>query len=192
MTEKYSYETNIDVTNALRHDWRLPPAESANVINYKPLDVFNQEFLTMMNNRGVPIEWVLCFARPAWFQHKTAHIDVVESSRIECSALNIVIDGAYSDMRWYNMPDDVDIPRLINNLSTTPSGVPYIQFPLNGLREIYRAQIGFSLNLVRTDIPHAIFVKDRPRWCLSLRNRYVRNSWEESVQYLRDVDLLVE
>jgi len=184
----YCYRTNIDMSQAFKLGYQLPNVGMYKEIwNIKPPDMFNQTWLDNMIRYGIPVEWVLLFYRPAHIQTDSAHIDSYGTNgEIPVSALNWIIGGRGSEMRWYNNPTT---PLHINY---TKRGMPYIQFPIDSLEEAYRTNIGNGLSLVRVDIPHAVFIGDEPRWCISLRNNLQLDSWYATVERLRNLGLLVD
>lgn len=185
------YATNIDTSHALRGDWVPPDTRIARVLNFKPLQIFQRAFLETLESRGIKTEWVLCFARPAGFNNKSAHIDVVGDARcdlrIESSAFNMVLGGADSEMRWYATPSGFEWQKQVLRTNT---GVPYVHIPFTGLQPIASECLGSGLTLVRTDVPHAIFVGTEPRWCLSIRNSQSRVSWSETAKRMHELGII--
>jgi hypothetical protein len=185
----YCRQTNIDMSQAVRSNYQLPIVGLKNEVWYvKATDMFNQCWLDSMAESGVPGEWVLIFYRPAGFQHQAAHIDVygTDTDSIAVSALNWIIGGRGSEMSWYQPPSE---PFAI---SYTDRNIPYIQFPICNLEEKHRTNIGNGVTLVRVNVPHAIFVGDEPRWCISLRNHIRSSNWSEAVERLQNLGLLLD
>ena len=182
---RYFYPTKIDMSSAVRPEYQWPAFGYSNDTWYvDPTVMFKQDWLDMMATVGLPVRQILMFYRPAWFQHYHAHIDLHGHDDIEIAALNWVLGGRGSEMRWY------DIPEEPFNRSYTGRGIPYIQFPIDNLKEACRSNIGNGLSLVRVDVPHAIFVGDEPRWCISLRGNSKYPSWAEAVEKLQNLNLL--
>jgi hypothetical protein len=179
------YKTTIDTGQALNPLWRWPTVDkNTNVWGKTPSEVFDQQWLNHLDDLGIAVDWILIFYRPSGFQHQTAHIDV-NGNEIETSALNLIVGGKHSEMRWYRRPDQ-PIKRSYND-----KGIPYIPFALNQLEEIQRAELGGGLSLVRVDIPHAVFVADEPRWCISLRSKTRFASWQSAVESFDQRGLLL-
>ena len=184
----YWYRTNIDMSQAFKLGYQLPNVGMHQELwNIKPSDMFNQTWLDNMIRYGIPVEWVLLFYRPAHIQNDSAHIDSYGTNGdITVSALNWIIGGRGSEMRWYNRPTTP------LHISYTERGIPYMHLPIDTLEEVYRTNIGNGLSLVRVDIPHAVFVGDEPRWCISLRNHLRPNSQHDAAEHLRNAGLLVD
>ena len=190
MTLACFYNMNIDINGAFNPDWKVPLVDRARVFTYDPEEVFKRSFLDTMEHHDLPVRWILGFGRPAWFMHQHAHVDVYKTIGIDSMGLNIVIGGRHSTMRWYRSPPSFSDPASYPR-SYTESGVPYIQFEIGGLEEIQRAELGFQLTMVRTDIPHAIFCGAQPRFCVSMRgDRDVSLTWNHQVQRMMDRGLI--
>jgi hypothetical protein len=83
--------------------------------------------------------------------------------------LNFVPFGS-GDMIWYDVlpgyPSIAERPTEISKADTQYKG-----FSVSELKETARHDIGKSLTLIRTDVPHAIQTTTEERWCVSLRFR---------------------
>lgn len=157
-------------------------------ISYVPCkDIIPGFLLEKYGSLGIHLGNAMIFYRPSGMSNDYAHIDLQtktpENSVV--SAINIVYKGHGSEMAWYKMPGQN------KELRWTTAGTPYLSWPVSELEEMDRARITGKMTLVRVDIPHAIFVKDEPRWCLSLRFSKPFGSWNETVGFFKDLNLLI-
>lgn len=186
------YETKINITSALREDWKFPQAPNRfGVWNYKAADIFNQMWLEYMRTLGLPVISSILFYRDAWVTDIRAHIDIEPwDSVTPCvSGLNWIIGGKNSEMIWYETPKNL-APILL-----TPAGLPYQPWPVIGLTiqdKKYIMPESPTLTLVRTDVPHSIDVREESRWCFSVRLQSTTMSWDEVIKSMLARNLINE
>lgn len=187
------YETTIDITSALRDDWKYPSSipEKFGVWNYKAYEIFNPIWLDYMGNLGLNVASSILFYRAAWVTDIRAHIDIEPWDSITTCVfgLNWIVGGTNSEMRWYETPE-IATPILL-----TPAGLPYQPWPVTGLvikERKYIKPLSSTLTLVRTDVPHSIDVREEARWCFSVRLQRTLMSWDEVVESMRSENLLIE
>lgn len=180
------YTTTISWENALREDWEKPTApdgQSNGIWHYHRTDgILRKEWIDEWKDRGVHFTVIMLFWRPAWFLNKEAHVDIFsprERDKMAIGAFNAVIGGAGSQMLWFDMPKISE-----KDYRTTMAGTSYLSWPIKNLRETERREIiGTNLSLVRVNVPHAIYVGQEPRWCISLRTADMMSfpSWDAMV-----------
>lgn len=197
MNDKCWYNLKIDTKLAFRNTWSPPPLDresdvkdNANWIWDFPGDViFSNEWLELLSKFDLTVKKAMVFYKPANFINRWAHIDTIGINAPDETvifAMNWVISGLTGDMFWYDIPSGERIVRW------TTSHRPYLAWPVSALTKIDHCAINDKLTLVRTDIPHAITVKDESRWCVSVRLHYLENSWQEVVDSMNRKNLLVE
>ena len=181
------YELNIDTSTAFRQGYALPAVNGCDeVISWVHRDeIFNALWISHLHNKGIDITGALIFWRPAWFTNSRAHMDgALDQSVI--FGLNWVIGGKNSEMAWYHAPS------MDRDPEHTYSGLPYSSWPISSLVERDRHQIQARMTMVRVDVPHAIFVKEEPRWCISARTKMVNIPWNDRVDFMREKGLIVD
>ncbi len=182
------YELNIDTSGAIVPGW-TPPTGSGDQpkIWYGDAgEVVSDKWIDYLGTLGLCPKSAMVFYRPALCSNDVAHIDTMNRfpDRSVTASINWVIDGAGSSMRWYQTPEgDAGI-------RWTPAGTPYRAWPVTSLNEIDAREIGSIPTLVRVDIPHAIMVGNRPRWCISIRFKDNFASWCDAVATLSSAGLL--
>jgi hypothetical protein len=197
MNKNCWYALNIDITNAINPSWVKPPTPNGgpNGIWSPPIaDIINPAWVKVMHDKGIPIDThCMLFYRSPWFNTQWAHIDIDGKNKIDPASVgfNIVIDGEDSDMLWYEKPSTSGVAQK------TMASTPYSAWEMKSLKEIDRACITSKLTVVRVDMPHGIIMKDRPRWCISLRLietacTWDPYSWDSATNYLRSIDALIE
>lgn len=188
------YKLNVDLTNALRKDFSFPkPSGLYGIWNPTAASVFNKEWLDYMKSVGLPIYNAMLFYRGPGASTKETHIDISKTNPLVLTnyGINWCIGGKGSNMIWYEKPGDGRIRD--EDVSWTPAKTPYITWNYNEVTEVERTHIGNELTLVKTDLPHAILMKDDPRWCISARTTAMDNlEWDKIVELLRLKNLLVE
>lgn len=150
-------------------------------------NLIHEDFLGVFLEHGFSIGNAMVFYRPSMTVDTEAHVDVIPKNPERCvaSAINIVIDGAGSTMRWY------DLPKENREIRWTRAKTPYLSWPIASLREIDSCPISFSPVLTRVDLPHAIFVGGQERWCVSMRFSSSFGSWESAVEKLSLAGLII-
>ena len=189
------YRLNIDTVSAIKPDFKFTvPNKSLEICYYPATTIFNLAWLRDIKNKGILIQSALVFYRGPHANAPTAHIDLARSEptsdQISVSnfGINWTIGGAGSKMVWY---DD----SLLNKSTVrfTESNSPFMDWPIQGLIEIDRVEVGSSLTLVKVNTPHTVLMKEEPRWCISARTNIKDNiSWEDIVKYMRSKNLLIE
>jgi hypothetical protein len=131
----YCYKTNINIDNAFKPDWVLPGAGNVNgVWTFNAQQIFQSEWLDYMKNIGYPVEFVHVFYRPAGFQHASAHVDITDK-QVEVAALNWIIGGRDSVMKWYR-GDQKDY-----ELRYTENGIPFVYILFDRITEQHSTNI---------------------------------------------------
>jgi len=170
----------IDPAAAIRPGWKFPADLTPGIWQIdKPLDVFRAEWLLELSEIiGAKVTFSMLFYRRPWFKHQDAHIDVELSGQSRIFAINWMIGGSGSEMRWYETP-----AAQAAKLETTSANTKYQAWPTETLTLVDTYVKGTRPILVRTDIPHAIINKAEGRWCFSLRPLLdpEPKSWDETV-----------
>ena len=187
-------ELTIDVTDALRKvvvlDDLLVNSEFVNApggIWHFKSDTVEQmlsvDWMHHMHEIGIPVRNLMIFYRTSYFLHTEAHIDLLWSGEPAIFAINWTLDAEDdSDMIWYNPPPDPPIEDM------TPAATRYTKWRLDQIApyESARKTIGTTPTLVRTNMPHNVETRSRPRWCLSVRCRTPEGaSWASTVDYFK-------
>ena len=190
--EKCWYELNIPCENALNPSWKFPDVtdKEFGVWDFKAREIFNPLWLLDLYNKGITIAEALVFYRAPNHNTDNAHLDIHRNHpvRISTYGLNIIIGGEDSDMAWYHTPK-------INYKPTAgDGGTVYYNWPASALKEIDRHTLSNKkVTMVRVGIPHAIFMRDQPRWCISARADNTDNlRWKEISDWMRARSLLIE
>ena len=58
------------------------------------------------------------------------------------------------------------------------------------LKEIDKTRIQSNLTLVRVDVPHAIIMREKPRWAISIRLKGNIKTWDKIVEMFQILNLL--
>jgi hypothetical protein len=141
-------------------------------------EFFTSEFLTNMEERGLPVAMSVCFYRKPHYYHPTAHIDGSMTKKPIYGLNWVYTDNDNSDMIWYEAPK-IDVP-----VTTTEYGTAQVDIDTSTLSEVGRLRVGPQLTLVRVDIPHNIEVQEHARFVISLRCRFDDfESWSDAVNY---------
>lgn len=185
----YQLKINRPVFNS---NWKFPEPNHIDGNGVWRLDIrkiFSEKWLNYIKNLKVPISHqAMIFYRPAYFNTYLAHIDVNVENTDFCtpSALNWVIEGGDSDMVWYELPTEE------KEILYTVTKTPYINWPVNELKEIDRTCIQSVITLSRVDVPHSIIMRSKPRWAFSIRLKENGEKWNNIVDMFRDLNLLTE
>ena len=189
------YRLNIDVSNALKPDWKHQCGTFDVTGKYgvwqPPSNlIFNQEWLDYMKSIGLPIVNAMIFYRGSYAHTVDAHIDVstAQPFRTHNFGINWCVGGKGSEMLWYELP-----PNAEQKVTYTRAKTPYVSWPLKELTEVERCHIGKQVTLVKTGLPHAIVMGEEPRWCFSART-FIPNDipWQEVVELMRSKNILIE
>jgi hypothetical protein len=191
MQENCWYKLNIDCSDAIQSDWKLPDTEGKDfgVWTEKAVNMFNQKWLKQMYQKGIYVADSLIFYRDAGHNTYNAHIDMHREhpKKISTFGLNMVFGGEDSIMTWYKIPKDNGLP------APFPGNPIYYNWPINQLEEIDRHTLGPGLTLTRIGIPHTVIMGDKPRWCISARAALIEQMyWKDVVKYMRDKNVLIE
>ena len=183
------YSLNIDFSNALKKYWvlEIPDLKRSPIQSTHARTLFRDEWLYYMKSIGVPIRFVMLFYRSPKSYSEMAHVDVRTNKSLSYApyAMNWIIEGQDSEMKWYNFPEEQQ------NIKYTMANTPYLSWPVSTLTEIDSANIQNSFTLVRTDIPHCVQVNEKSRWSISARSSSLF-TWEDSVDHFRSKNLLIE
>lgn len=185
------HNINLDTSFAINPSWQFPIVDNSarHICRYSPSEIFSTKWLEYMKNNSFDVSGAMIFYGPPNFQNIDAHVDLMTRDVIKPAiyALNWIIGGKYSEMVWYNMPD-------ISNqeIKWTPANTPFMKWPVSSLNEVDRHSISTELTMVRVDIPHAIFVKDEPRWCISIRINDIDSiiDWQSAIDYFDSKNLI--
>jgi hypothetical protein len=195
------YNLNLDVSNAIRPGFDMGDQTWTvkRIMNIS--DMFTADWLEYMSDLGMPITATMMFQRQVNTVQSSAHVDVMISDKqtpesllkqtpiCRNFAINWVIGGRDSEMKWYNLPG---IPNDGSTVQFNLANTPYMNWPITELTEIDRCCIQSQPTMVRVDMPHAIEVKDEPRIAISVRTNGLPNDWQIAINYLRDKQLLIE
>ena len=186
------YRLTLDVSNAIREDYVFPtPATEYGIWNPPAEKIFNKVWLDYMKSIGVPVYNAMVFYRGPNASTKETHVDISKTNplRLTNYGINWCIGGKGSEMAWYRSPKELKDEDVI----WTKAKTPYIAMKYEQVTEIERCHIGSDVTLVKTDFPHAILMKEDPRWCVSARTTFLDNhQWDEILTLLRSKNLLVE
>ena len=177
------YELAIPVTNALRPDWVFPVnPKPGMIISPKAHEAFTPEWVELMRSHGLPINHVLMFYKQPWNRSPIAHVDMVSPTEPKAWAINWVVGGRKSVMRWYTGHEGRPSEHAVTMMDTD-----YRFWTRSTLTEVDSKEIQQTLTLVRTDVPHNIDVDAEPRWGISVRipDRFVSSRWDEVVAKLQ-------
>lgn len=188
MSERCFYQTNISIKDILCSDYKFPTGKNFNCFGTSITNIISEQWLNYARSLGLIFKGPMIFFRDKNINFQTAHIDLHFTKHIPIpGAFNFVIGGNDSDMVWYKLPSG----NL--NIKFTMYNSPYVEWNKNELEEIDRYSIKEGeIVLVRTDAPHAIEMKEDPRWCVSLRLENNENfTWTSLVQLAKDKNLLL-
>jgi hypothetical protein len=185
------YHLNIDVSNALKKDWKFPdPQYNAYGIWELPShDLFNQTWLRYTADLGLDFGSAMLFYRGPHMSTKGAHIDIatVEPLRIATYGLNWIIRGGGGEMIWYDTPSENT--KILYTLSNTA----YTNWPIDELNEIDRCTIAKEPTLVKVSNPHSITMGPNERWCISVRPFLLKTmEWDDVVNCMKKLGILVD
>lgn len=192
MIEPCWYELKIDCSNALKKTWQLPDTQGKDfgVWAEKADDMFDPEWLKIMKDHGLKVSDALIFYRDPHHNTYNAHIDIhrLHPKKISTFGLNWCIGGEDSIMTWYKLP------KITTKPTPGGAGTIYHNWPINELEELDRGTVTTNLTLVRVGIPHAVIMKDAPRWAISARGAVIDETmyWKDITQWFRDKELLIE
>ena len=189
--------TNIDTTNALRHDWEerlenlLPKRPYIRVIHLFDFDqIFNTSWIDLLNSKGVNPPSCLVFSRDSDYQHFEAHIDVDETfniGRVVNYSFNLITDPETdSFMTWYK-------PLTKGRYTESPvSGktIGYYTWPIEDCEEIISAPVNQGkLWMVNTGnpYPHSVRMGSRKRTCFAFKCMDSSNTWDQAVELYKDI-----
>jgi hypothetical protein len=192
MDNNYYYDLKIDVSKVLKHWWKFPEVtnKTNQVWRFNPEDVLNPEWINYTQNLlGFGWGAVMIFWKKENWSPIQAHVDMYDAGGIAEYGLNLVFGGKDSEMVWYYPPEEIIESPL------TSAGTRHCLIPIKDLKEITRYEVGNNgkFTLVRTGVPHEIYVKDQERWCISIRAALPRTiKWNDMVEMLRSKNVLIE
>jgi hypothetical protein len=187
---------NVDVSRALRDTFN--PTEYYNNSEFKDKPVglwaihdtelhtiFSDEWLAYMESINLKVGSCLMFYRQPHYIYPEIHVDVYKTDHEPAIyALNWTLEeDDDSEMVWY------DIPIETGSLDTHLIPTPYKWWPMSDeYPEIERRAVGNKMTIVNIGLPHNIIVRDKPRWCFSVR-MYRRSKpitdWKSAVDYFK-------
>lgn len=194
------YKLKIDTKNFLKDDWHWPenPKEFKVGQEGKPEKIFQTSAIDYLASIGFTVKDIMLFSRPPQYQDLSAHIDIrgtggekiirnINGEYTVKYALNFVVGGRGSEMRWYENPPG------LNTIFYTTAGTPFVSRMVETLTLIDRCEIDTMLTLTKVDQLHAITVADEPRLSISIRadNKEI-TTWDGAVNYMRSKNLLIE
>lgn len=183
------YKSNLDLSAGIKDDWSWPLHDHRlpHVWRLLPTDIFDADWLAGLHEVGLPALAVILFYKPARFVNWAAHIDTYrkDPTRPTVAGFNTIIGGTDSASIWYEMPDNPGPQRC------TIAGTPFYEWPVRDLVERERHTLSNACStLVRTDIPHSIYVAHDPRKCISLRFDIEHDTWDAAVEFYASKGLL--
>ncbi|HSK76502.1 MAG TPA: hypothetical protein VLQ45_08575 [Thermoanaerobaculia bacterium] len=157
--------------------WLLRQSES---------NLFTSKWLAEVKDRaGLTVTAALVFFRVAGYQHPNAHIDIEPKEDGDTKDLlpvsgsyNWVLEDTDAEMVWYEPwwdPDDyeqgLEAARNQAQFDAQKVGeLEYNEIDIKKLTERERHRISHQqLTMVRTDIPHNVYMGSRDRWAVSAR-----------------------
>lgn len=146
--------------------------------SYDPQEVITDESLAELERRSFKPNKVMLFYKNALFSHTYAHCDMIgDTGLANPYAVNWVVGGKDSVMRWYEYPK---VPADVSEYKGL-LGSSYIQWPIKDLKLVDEACIQEPA-IVRVNLPHSIHCGSEERWCFSLRldKADVLVSWQEA------------
>lgn len=184
------YNLNIDITDAFKSDWVWPEPKNKSLLilsESNTQNIFNTRFMDYMSSIDVPVNFALYFNSLSKYKTDFAHIDMTCNNTTQPWpwAINWVLGGENSELVWYETP-------IGTNRHEDVANTPYMPFPIEGLVKIDNCNVLAKAILIRTDVPHAAWVTDDQRWCMSIRSSLKYNTWDSIVTHLRDLNLLIE
>lgn len=182
------YKLKVDCP-VINSQWNFPTPNNSSgngVWRLNIRDIVDAEWLKYIEKLNIPIvNHAMLFYRPSNFNTNFAHIDIkVGSVDCDISGLNFVVGGEDSDMIWY------ELPKKEKKILYTVAETPYINWPIDELKEIDKTRIQSNLTLVRVDVPHAIIMGEKPRWAISIRLKGNIKTWDKMVEMFQTLNLL--
>lgn len=179
MNKRCWYNLGLAPGSMTRPEFKFPEKpEIVKSWDYKPEDVLKVERLEELRARNFKPLRVMLFYKKAFFSHTYGHLDMLMDTGLPNTyALNWVVGGKNSVMRWYERPatppDVSEYKGLIDS--------SYIQWPITELKLIDEAHIQ-EPTLVRVNVPHSLHCGNEERWCFSLRieKEDALGSWEQA------------
>lgn len=194
MNDKCYFELDIDVSDALKSDWKtycttFDITGKYGIWQPSSEQIFKKSWLDYMRSIGLPIYNAMIFYRGPYAHTADAHIDISDIPfRIHNFGINWCVGGKNSEMVWYELPENPE-----EKIAYTRANTPYVAWPKKTLKEIERYHIGEKVTLVKTGLPHAIVMDQEPRWCFSARSAIPNDlPWDKVTDLLRSKKLLVE
>lgn len=181
---KLWYRLNIDIANAVKIDcwdylennpnsvqyrsmWVETPQGNGGVWSIPPHEIFSQSWIDYMQHEyGARPSIAQMFMRWPYYQHPQAHKDTYDNGAvIQEGAVNWCIGEDAADHVWYDDPPQ-HVEPVLQKRSETDIDLSY---PLEGLTELDRLNIGNTPTLVNTATLHTVEMKQLPRLVCSVR-----------------------
>lgn len=181
---KLWHRLNIDISNAVKIDvwdylnndpdskqynsmWVETPEGNGGVWSLPPHVIFHKEWCDyMLHTFGAPVATAQMFQRWPYYQHPQAHKDTyLDGAVIQEGAINWCIGEDAADHLWFADPSD-DVEPVLQKRSEIDIDLSY---PLEGLVELDRINIGSTPTLVHTGVLHTIEMRHTHRLSCSVR-----------------------
>jgi hypothetical protein len=185
---------NIDISNAVRSDFNFDKLFDESEFKDGQAGIWrferkyftmllNQEWIDKMHDAGLMVQAALLFYRKPYYFHHEAHVDVAWTGELCSSAINWTIDPEdNSEMIWY----DVSLDSASTGI--TQANTKYFYWPNEQVEgKIFASKcIGTKPTLVNVSVAHNVVVRDRPRWCISVRlGKEEPKTWKEAVDFFK-------
>ena len=189
------YVLDINISNAIRDDFNFDKLlENLGYVNSnagmfsilkKDLStIFTDAWLDYMKQQQLDVSRCLIFYRKPFYTHPEAHVDILKDNPA-VYALNWIMDSDDdSEMIWY------DFPTVPGVAAETPAATPYVSWPTSVFADQnpVTRRIKNQLTLVQVGIPHNVIMREKARWCISVRFPMHSNNitnWEDAVNFFK-------
>jgi len=129
-----------------------------------PNDIMGQDFIFMLRDRGLAVDWVEVFYLAPYTNH-VIHCDGIHQE-FNFGKINYVGGGKDSVMSWYIPKDDKK-----GKIKKTKAGTSYMTLDTEDAIEVFSEHID-NFCLVNVSNFHTVWNKSEDRFCLSA---YVKN-----------------
>lgn len=184
------YRVDIDTSEAIKENFRFPirSHHTVDIWKYEPTEIFKESWLAYMRSLELDCSTAMVFYKNYRGLEPRAHVDISRDGKISNFSFNWVISGTNSSMIWYKTP--LENTKIV----ISPAGTGSQEWTTDKLEEITRYNIDSRMTLTRVNLPHAIWVGDEPRLCVSIRTRLcnVTTTWAGIVDIMREKRLLIE
>lgn len=183
------YHLNLDNSFALLPDLRTHNGLVEHFEPTGPINLFTllkedlptlvtNEWLDYMKSLDLELTQCLVFYRLPGAHHPFAHVDQPRTQSKLGVTINWTLNDTDGAMVWYDATNSPGIQQQEFNTQ-------YVLWPEETLTEIDRCVITNQPTLVRTDIPHNVFIGSNPRWAFSFRCSIRPGTWEENVHRVK-------